>query len=70
MGLIGTHEGPAIDSLDMTALLQKLLGEDIAIHVAEVEGRWCEVDTERDLGLYVARVESGESEIWSHDWRW
>ena len=70
VGLIGTHDGPAIDSLDMTALLQKLLGEDIAIHVAEVEGRWCEVDTERDLGLYVARVESGESEMWSHDWRW
>jgi len=68
--LIGTHDGFAIDSLDMTTLLQQLIGGDIVIHVAEVEGRWCEVDTEQDLKLYAARVGSEEGEIWSHDWRW
>lgn len=68
--LIGNHDGSAIDSLDMTTLLQKLIGENIAIQVVEVKGRWCEVDTEQDLDLYAARVGSEESEIWSHDWRW
>ncbi len=69
-GLVGSHDEPFIDRLDMTTLLQKLLGEGIAIHVAEVSGRWCEVDTEQDLGLYVARIGSNESGAWSHDWRW
>jgi len=68
--LIGTHDGSTIDRLDMTTLLQKLIGENIAIRVVEVEGRWCEVDTEQDLDLYVARVRSEQSKAWSHDWRW
>ena len=70
VALIDTLDAPVIDSLDMTTLLQKLLGEDIAIQVVEVEGRWCEVDTEQDLGLYVARIEADENDAWSHDWRW
>lgn len=68
--LVGSLDGSAIDSLDMTALLKKLLVNGVTVHVVGVEGRWCEVDTEQDLGLYVARIESDESEAWSHDWRW
>jgi choline kinase len=70
MSLVSTHDGPAADRLDMTALLQKLVEADIAVHVVDVEGRWCEVDTEHDLDLYAARVESEESALWAHDWRW
>lgn len=68
--LIGKHDRSAIDSLDMTTLLQKLIGENISVRVVEIEGRWCEVDTEQDLDLYVARLDSDEGEAWSHDWRW
>jgi NDP-sugar pyrophosphorylase family protein len=70
MGFIGTHDRSAIDSLDMTTLLQKLIGDNIAVQVVEIEGRWCEVDTEQDLDLYVARLASDQGEPWSHDWRW
>ena len=70
MRLIGNHDRSAIDSLDMTTLLQKLIGDNITVQVVEVEGRWCEVDTEQDLELYVARLGSDQSEAWSHDWRW
>ena len=68
--LIGKHDRSAIDRLDMTTLLQKLIDNNISIHVVETEGRWCEVDTEQDLDLYTARLNSDECEAWSHDWRW
>ena len=68
--LIGKHERSAIDSLDMTTLLQKLIGDNITVQVVEIEGRWCEVDTEKDLDLYVSRLDSDGGEPWSHDWRW
>jgi choline kinase len=70
MRLISTHDRSAVDSLDMTTLLQKLIGDNVAVHVVEIEGRWCEVDTEQDLDLYVERLGSDQGEAWSHDWRW
>lgn len=69
-GVFASHDDSAIDQLDMTTLLQKLLSDGVMVQVAGVEGRWCEVDTEQDLGLYVARTGSGKRETWSHDWRW
>ena len=69
-GLLGRYDSSVIDGLDMTTLLQKLIADNIAVHVVEIEGRWCEVDTEQDLDLYVARVASDEGEVWPHDWRW
>ncbi len=68
--LICEQDESAIDSLDMTTLLQELIGNNISVHVVEIEGRWCEVDTEKDLKLYAARLDSDEGEAWSHDWRW
>lgn len=70
MKLIGAQNDSSIDSMDMTTLLQLLLNKDIVINVFETEGRWCEVDTEQDLGLYVAITSSNTGEVWSHDWRW
>jgi L-glutamine-phosphate cytidylyltransferase len=55
------------DKLDMTGLLRSLLREGAKISAVPVEGRWCEVDCEKDLRLYEKRLESGAS--WTHDWR-
>lgn len=68
--LISGCDDKAIDHLDMTTLLQKLLDVKIPIQVTEIKGRWCEIDTERDLGLYIAKTKSGKDGAWSHDWRW
>jgi L-glutamine-phosphate cytidylyltransferase len=58
----------AKDKLDMTSLLRRLLDEGVRIETVPVSGRWCEVDSERDLALYHRLL--GESNMWSHDWRW
>ncbi|UXI67829.1 phosphocholine cytidylyltransferase family protein [Tahibacter amnicola] len=55
-------------SLDTTSLLSALLAEGVAIEAIPVEGRWCEVDSARDLALY--RLLARRTPGWSHDWRW
>lgn len=56
------------ERIDTTALLALLLARGVAVDAIDVAGRWCEVDSARDLALYrlMARRQPG----WSHDWRW
>ncbi|TDR47471.1 choline kinase [Tahibacter aquaticus] len=54
--------------LDTTGLLALLLASGIPIATIDVDGRWCEVDSARDLALY--RLLARRSPGWSHDWRW
>lgn len=55
------------DRLDMTSLLQRLLGAGVSLAAVPVEGGWCEVDNAADLQVYETRLAAGEP--WSHDWR-
>jgi L-glutamine-phosphate cytidylyltransferase len=54
--------------IDTTALLALLLRSGAQIETIPVQGRWCEVDSARDLALYrrLCHCRPG----WSHDWRW
>ena len=60
------------DQLDMTSLLALLLERGVRIGTVPVSGRWCEVDSERDLELYQSRIKQtvGGHRPWHHDWRW
>lgn len=55
------------NGLDMTSLLHHLLQRGIPIQTVGVEGRWCEVDSEKDLKLYTRLI--GELHLWDHDWK-
>jgi len=55
------------DAIDMTGILNVLLKNGVQIKTVAVDGRWCEVDSERDLILYEKRICSDEP--WMHDWR-
>lgn len=57
-----------VDRLDMTTLLRRLIGSGVCVRAIPVEGRWCEVDSARDLAVYERRVQVGHP--WTHDWRW
>lgn len=60
-----------IDRLDMTTLLQRLLAAGQKITAAPVDGKWCEVDSRKDLEIYERRIrESASGRFWEHDWRW
>lgn len=56
----------AIDQLDMTTLLQKLLMIPTHISAVPVVGKWCECDTYNDMLQYEKMLSQGG---WSHDWR-
>ena len=56
------------DQLDMTSLFDRLLSQGVEIQGIPISGRWCEVDSEDDLGLYQTRLRDPSG--WSHDWRW
>jgi choline kinase len=55
------------NTLDMTALLNRLIDKNVLIHTAAIDGKWCEVDNEQDLALY-KRLSEQETP-WVHDWR-
>ncbi len=57
----------ALRAMETTSLLQHLLAEGVEVGGVPVEGRWCEVDCERDLDLYESRI--ARDERWTHDWR-
>lgn len=57
------------DHLDMTSMLSRLLRAGIPVHAVAVEGRWCEVDSGRDLALYRQRIAAVCGDRWPHDWR-
>jgi choline kinase len=52
--------------LDMTSLLHQLIQQGIRVDVVPIQGRWCEVDSMKDLYLYESNLQKGS---WSHDWR-
>lgn len=54
--------------IDTTALLALLLQHGADVAAIDVDGRWCEVDSARDLALY--RLLARRCPGWSHDWRW
>jgi len=57
-----------IDKLDMTALLQSLLADNVEINTVQVSGHWLEVDDPDDLAQYQQMI--SQSSSWLHDWRW
>jgi choline kinase len=60
--------GSADRRLDTTALLDALVAAGGDVAAVPVRGRWCEIDSIRDLTLYERRLASGRP--WLHDWRW
>jgi choline kinase len=58
--------GERLNKTDMTSFLGGLLSEGVEIGAVAVAGRWCEVDSEKDLRAYEAALETG---TWGHDWR-
>lgn len=58
-----------LDSLDITALLGLSLEQKAVIETVPVKGKWCEVDSSRDLKLY-AHLLNQPDMVWNHDWRW
>ena len=57
-----------IDALDMTGLLRRLLAQGVRIATVPVDGRWCEIDTDKDLETYELLL--NDPMPWRHDWRW
>lgn len=61
----------AVDRLDMTSLLARLLEGGQAIRCVPVQGRWCEVDNGHDLAVYEGKLRQADGAgRWRHDWRW
>lgn len=58
--------GEQLNKTDMTSFFRRLLAADVPIGAVRVEGRWCEVDSGKDVDLYEAALAGG---CWSHDWR-
>lgn len=48
------------ERLDSTGLLQKCIDAGEAIQGVPIDGRWCEVDSTRDLAVAHRRIERGE----------
>lgn len=65
--VLGALPAATVDGMDTTTLLSRLIAAGCAIHTVAVSGRWCEVDSQRDLTLYRERLENAN---WAHDWRW
>ena len=64
-------EAHEIAHLDMTALLARMLNDNIEIEVVEVRGKWCEVDSRLDAEIFECCLERHalDNTKWSHDWR-
>ena len=63
--VLDTMEPEATDKLDMTSLLSMLLQHNIPIDAVEVQGKWCEVDSDEDLNLYIQLMRGD----WVHNWK-
>ncbi len=66
-GFLKLTEDATARSLDVTALLSRLIGAGIKVKGTPVRGRWCELDHVTDLRLYERMIQSDTQ--WSHDWR-
>ncbi len=64
---IATLRQSQVDTLDMTALLRGLLGQNIPIHTQAIHAGWCECDTQQDMALYEEELQKNPH--WAHDWR-
>lgn len=63
-------EPAAVDRLDMTGLLARLIAAGATVRGVPVDGGWVEVDSETDLAYYEAMAARNASAgRWSHDWR-
>lgn len=60
-------DAATIRTLETTDLLARLVRDGMTVGAVPIDGRWCEVDTPRDLALYEARLASRTP--WTHDWR-
>ncbi len=58
--------GELVNKTDMTGFIRRLLAKNIPVGAVAVTGRWCEVDSARDLELY-SQCLTGTN--WTHDWR-
>ena len=56
-------------STDVTSLLQRLIQQQVEIACYPTDGKWCEVDTQKDRDLYRKQLDS-QGNSWAHDWRW
>lgn len=65
--LIKNFSSLKVDKLDMTSLLQLLLKNKIEIKTLPINGKWCEVDSDKDLKIYDSLLKVEKR--WSHDWR-
>ncbi|HCR13618.1 MAG TPA: phosphocholine cytidylyltransferase family protein [Solidesulfovibrio sp.] len=61
----------AIDRLDMTALLRRLLERGASITAVPIAGGWCEIDSEGDLRAYedMLALADRKGKPWTHDFR-
>jgi len=55
------------NKLDMTSLLNILLGRGIEIQVVFIDGGWCEADNYSDILAYEKELRYNKN--WKHDWR-
>jgi choline kinase len=58
--LLATLDTRTRDRLDMTGLLQRLLGKNVAIGTIGTDGQWGEIDNPSDLALYERMAKDGE----------
>lgn len=56
--------GEAADRLDMTSLLQALLEAGMVIDTVPIDGGWLEIDSESDLAVAEALIETEPSLAW------
>ena len=59
-GYLDSIPSGAVDKLDVTSLLRKLIEHGVKIRAVPCEGSWGEVDSASDLALYNALVGRGE----------
>ena len=64
--LFNSLEEEKKDKLDMTHFLSMLI-DHTEIKVVFVEGKWCEIDCNKDVETYKKILKINEN--WSHDWR-
>jgi len=67
---LDTLEPAAVDRLDMTGLLGRLIAEGVEVRGVPVDGGWVEVDAETDLAYYDRMTgATAPAAGWTHDWR-
>ena len=56
-----------VSKIDITSLLNFLIQKKVKIDIAPVLGKWCEIDSSKDLASY--KKKTIKKNVWSHDWR-